>query len=81
VLDVPVPQIMLDGPGVLAVVGQLEAGGMSQHMRVDRHAQPGCLAGAGDQLAEGGRGHHEPFGSPARWSTTIGNAGSSSWLS
>jgi hypothetical protein len=24
---------------------------------VDRHAQPGGLAGAGDQLAEGGRGH------------------------
>ena len=56
-LDVPVPQVMLDGPGILAVVGQLEAGGMSQHMRVDRHAQPGRLAGAGDQLTEGGLGH------------------------
>ena len=55
VLDVPVAEVELDGPGVLAVVGQLEAGGMSQHMRVDRHAQPGCLAGAGDQLRIGTR--------------------------
>jgi len=57
VLDVPVPQVMLDGPGVLAVVSQLEAGRVSQHVRVDRHAQPGRFAGAGDQLAEGGLGH------------------------
>jgi len=57
VLDVFVPQIVLDGAGVLTVVGELEPGRMSQHVRMDRHAQLGRIAGASEQLAEGGRGH------------------------
>src|ERR1700757_785540 len=57
VLDVTVPEIVLDGSGVLAVVSELEAGGMPQHVRVDRHAELGLFAGASDELAEIGRGH------------------------
>jgi len=56
-LDVLMPEIVLDGAGVLAVVGELEAGRMPEHVRVDWHAQLGRLAGAGDQLAEVCGGH------------------------
>ena len=31
VLDVPVAEVELDGAGVLAVIGELEAGRMPQH--------------------------------------------------
>jgi len=41
----------------LAIVGTLKAGRMAQHVRVDRHAKFGGVAGAGNQLPEGGRGH------------------------
>src|SRR5262249_45015165 len=36
VLNVPVPEIMLQSPRVLPVIRQLEAAGMPQHMRVNR---------------------------------------------
>jgi hypothetical protein len=48
VLDVPVPQIVLDSAGVLTVVG----GRMPQHVRMNRHAQLGRVAGASEQLTE-----------------------------
>jgi hypothetical protein len=48
---------MLDGAGVLAVIGKFKAGGMPQHVRVDGHAQLGRLSGARDQLMEGSGGH------------------------
>src|SRR5262245_59014496 len=36
VLNVLVPEVMLQGPRVVAVVGQLEPTGMAKHVRVDR---------------------------------------------
>ena len=39
VLDVSVAEVELDGAGVLAVIGELEAGRMSEHVRMDRHTQ------------------------------------------
>src|SRR5262245_4166451 len=35
VLDVLVPEVVLQGPRVVAVIGQLEAAGMAKHVRVD----------------------------------------------
>jgi hypothetical protein len=35
VADVPVPEVMLDGPSILAVVGEFVTGGVPQHVRVD----------------------------------------------
>ena len=40
-LDVSVPRVVLDGAGVLAVIGELEAGGMTEHVLMHRHAQVG----------------------------------------
>ena len=56
-LDVFVPQVVLDGASVLTVVGELEPGRMPQHVRMDRHAQLGRVAGTSEQFTEGGRGH------------------------
>jgi hypothetical protein len=36
VLNVLVPEIVLQGPGVMAIIGQLEPAGMAEHVRVDR---------------------------------------------
>jgi hypothetical protein len=35
VLDVLVTEIVLQGAGIVAVVGELEAAGMAQHVRMD----------------------------------------------
>lgn len=56
-LDILVPQVMLDSAGVLAVVRQLEAGGVPQHVGMDGQAQSGRLARAGHQFPEGGISH------------------------
>ena len=48
---------MLDGPGVLTVIGELEAGGMAKHVGVDRHAELRRVAGSGEQLAKSGGRH------------------------
>lgn len=37
--NVPVAQVVLDGAGVVAVVRQLEAGPVPQHVGVDGHIQ------------------------------------------
>ena len=39
------PKVGLDGPGIDAFVCQLEAAGVSQHVRVDLHIKAGDLAG------------------------------------
>src|ERR1019366_5568745 len=57
VLDVFVPQVVLDGTSILAVVGELEAGRMPQRVRMDRHAQLGRVASASEQLTERSGGH------------------------
>ena len=37
------PQVMLDRPGVLSIVGEFVARGMAQHVRVDGKRDPGLL--------------------------------------
>ena len=42
VLDVAVPKPVLDGAGVVAVIGELEAAGVPQHVRVDGEGELGA---------------------------------------
>ena len=42
-LDVPVAQIGLQRPGIVALVGQGETTGVPQHVRVNLEAKPGSL--------------------------------------
>src|SRR5512135_2282273 len=54
VLDILVPEVVLNRPGVLAVVGQLETGGMPQHVGMDGQVEAGRLPGTGHDLPERG---------------------------
>jgi hypothetical protein len=45
-LDRLVAEIGLDGPGIDAVVSQLEAAGVAQHVRVDLHIEAYSLTSA-----------------------------------
>jgi hypothetical protein len=56
VLDVLVPEIGLQRPRVVALIGQRITAGVPQHMRVDLEANLGFVAGAGQQLGKAGRG-------------------------
>ena len=47
-LDRPVAKIGLDCSGIDAVIGQLEAAGVAQHVRVDLHIEPSSLTSALD---------------------------------
>jgi len=44
VLNVPVVEIILNEPGVRALVGKSEAAGMPQHLRMREKGQGGSLA-------------------------------------
>jgi len=44
-------QVMLDSPRILAVVGQLIAGSMAQHVGVDRELDTGLSSCPADDLA------------------------------
>ena len=46
VLDVLVPEVVLEGPRVVAVIRELEPTGMAKHVRVDREWHLGGLADA-----------------------------------
>jgi hypothetical protein len=46
-----------DGAGVVPVVGQLEAAGVAQHVRVHRQRQPRRTADPVDELLQAGDGH------------------------
>ena len=50
VLDVFVPEVVLQGAGVVAIVGELEATGMAQHVRMDGKRQLGGLAEPCDEV-------------------------------
>src|SRR5262245_9088707 len=52
VLNVLVPEIMLQGPRVVAIIGQLEPAGMAEHVRVDGEWHLGGLAEALDEAME-----------------------------
>ena len=43
-LDIAVPEIMLQGAGVVAIVGELEAAGMAKHVRMHGKGHLGGLA-------------------------------------
>ena len=46
------PEIMLEGTGVLTVIGELEPAGMAKHVGVDREWHVGSLADAPDEAVE-----------------------------
>src|SRR5262245_47075176 len=52
VLDVLVPEVVLQGPRVVAIVGELEPTGVAQHVRVDREWHLGGLPEALDKSVE-----------------------------
>src|SRR3954471_21339929 len=60
VLDVAVAQPLLQGAGVVAVVVELEAAGVPEHVRVDGKREFGRVADPCEQLPEGGHGQR-PF--------------------
>jgi hypothetical protein len=63
VLDVPMAEVMLDRTRVVPLVGELEAAGMTKHMRVDGKAEFGIITSAGDDLPHRGIGHRpSPLG-------------------
>ena len=53
VLDVAVAEVVLDQPGVRALVGQGVAAGVAQHVRVGGQRQPGPLAALTDRQPRG----------------------------
>src|SRR5262245_42878049 len=52
VLDVLVAEVVLQGPRVVAIIGQLEPAGMAKHMRVDGEWHLGGLPEALDEPVE-----------------------------
>src|SRR5215472_12112878 len=56
-LDVSVPEVVLQGAGVLPIVRELEAAGVPEHVRVHREAKRARLADPRERLAEACRGH------------------------
>ena len=46
VLDIPVPHVMLNCTGIKALIGQVKATGMSEHVRVNTESEAGYYAGA-----------------------------------
>ncbi len=50
--DIPVPQIILNQPGVRPVISQRITTGMPQHVRVRAYRDVGCLAEAGEKVIE-----------------------------
>ena len=52
VLDVLVPEVVLEGPRVVAVIRELEPAGMAEHVRVDREWHLGGLPDTLDEAME-----------------------------
>jgi len=52
VLDVLVPEVVLQGPRIVAIVCQLEPAGMAKHVRVDREWHLGGFPEALDKPVE-----------------------------
>src|SRR5215472_6805513 len=61
VLDVLVPEVVLQRPRVVAIVSELEPTGMAQHVWVDRERHLGSLADALDESVKAD-GTHWPAG-------------------
>jgi len=56
VLDVLVPEVSLQGPGIVPLVRQSEAAGMAQHMRMGLETQLSGRAGAFHHAGKAGGG-------------------------
>jgi hypothetical protein len=52
VLNVLVPEVVLQSPCVVAIIGELKTAGMAQHVWVDRERHLGSLADALDEAVE-----------------------------
>src|SRR6478672_6489666 len=52
VLDVFVAEVVLQRPGIDALVGELESSCMPQHVRMDAEGHPGCLSQPGEHPAK-----------------------------
>ncbi len=50
--DIPVPQIILNQPGVRPVISQRIAAGMPQHMRMSTHRETGFMTDTGEEVIE-----------------------------
>ena len=57
VLDVLMPEVVLEGARIDALIRELEPGGMAKHMRMDRERHLGSLAEATDHPAKADRAH------------------------
>src|SRR5262249_42357679 len=64
VLDVLVPEVVLQSPRVVAIIGELEPTGMAKHVWVDREWHLGSLADALDEAVEA---------DGADWPAALGN--------
>src|SRR5215471_7716595 len=64
VLDVLVPEVVLEDARVVAVIRELEPAGMSKHVRIDREWHLGGLPEALDEAVETDR---------ADWPAALGN--------
>ena len=53
VLDIPVAEVILNEPGIRALIGQGEAAGMTEHVGVSGQGQPGLFAIAADGRPDG----------------------------
>jgi hypothetical protein len=60
VLNVLVAEIKLNRPRVLAVVCEIEAGCVAEHVRMDRKFDAGHLGGFGDHVMEHAPRHRVP---------------------
>ena len=60
VLDVAMPEVLLNRSRVVAVVGQFVAGRTAEHVRMNRELKAGLACGPGDDLSNRVRGSTEP---------------------
>jgi hypothetical protein len=54
-LDVPVAEVVLQSPCVVAIIGELKTTGMAQHVGMDRERHLGGLTEAVDEAVEADR--------------------------
>ena len=52
-LDIPMPQIVLDEPGIRALIGQSKAAGVAEHVGMGGQGEPGPFAIAADGGPDG----------------------------
>ena len=53
VLNISVTEILLNGAGINALIGEVKPAGMSQHMGMNRKRQPRFFSGPQNHVADG----------------------------